>query len=188
MLVLKETFEDNNFIYIDDYTYEIPNDYTSISGHLDLSSYDNLTIIIPDSIHYFDFMCLTCVANTPSINANRCHEIIFKHQSFENVNFKLCCFDGISNFKFISQDCINDFPKHISSYPYSISLMSNQNLLFDLSNYLQEKKNNINETLNIITMCLQNNENINSIKLLKLKIKKYDKIKEKLNDILNLLN
>jgi hypothetical protein len=132
MLVLQQEFEKNMFIYIDDYTYEIPHEYNSLSGHLDLSSYDNLTIIIPDSIHNFDFMCLTCVANTPSINANRHHELIFKHQSFENVDFKLCCFDGISNFKFVSKDCIYNFPKQISSYPYSITLMSDQDLVIDL--------------------------------------------------------
>jgi hypothetical protein len=180
---------ENHLIQIDEFTYEIPSEYNHISGHLDLSSYDNLTIIIPETIHNFSFMCITCVANTPSINNHKQHCLIFKHLSFHDVNFDLCCFDGINNFKFMNQNVISEFPKSVSSYKYSMQLISNNgNLNDELMRYLENERMNINQMITTLQLSVQHNDNNMNTKLLKLKIKNYEQARLKLNEVLNLLN
>ena len=92
------SLEDNDFINVGLNTYQIPATYTGIEGKYDLSSYDDVTIIIPETIQFFDSLCLTCGLTSPSKSVAKRpkHKIIFKHNSFKDVIFSSLCFDGIS--------------------------------------------------------------------------------------------
>ena len=194
-LIQDVSLEDNHFIKIESNIYQIPATYTGIEGKYDLSNYDDLTIIIPETIRFFDSLCLTCSATSPSKNIYNIkqpkHKLIFNHKSFENIIFSSLCFDGISIFEVKSNKNIESIPYYVSSYPRTIIVTDNTPLLNLLFKDLQNKINNLIIQLDNIKTLLKCNENNNdndlTLKELKNKLIKYDKIENKLIDINKLL-
>lgn len=185
------SLEDNNFIKINSNIYQIPATYTSIEGKYDLYMYDSLTIIIPETIHFFDSLCLTCSSASPTntLGKQPNHKIIFNHNTFKNVVFSSLCFDGIAAFEFKSDEIAQSIPYYISSYPRML-------IVSDFNKYLttklyEESKNKIDDLiiqLDNIKILLKNmNNDKSTIKELKSKLIKYDKVKNKLIDINKIL-
>ena len=110
------SLEENKLIKVDQNTWKVPIKYDGLTGMLDLSDYDDLTIIIPESIQFIDSMCITCKANSPSrLKENhRNHKIVLKHTSFKNVKFHLLCFDGITKFEVNKQELIKTLPQGLT--------------------------------------------------------------------------
>ena len=192
-LIQDASLEDNHFVKIGLNIYQLPAIYTGIEGKYDLSNYDNLTIIIPETIRFFDSLCLTCSATSPTMNNVKQpkHKIVFNHNSFDNIVFSSLCFDGISIFEVKSNKNIESIPYYVSSYPRTIIVTDNTPLINLLS---EESKNKINnlitqiDNIKILLKCsMNNNDDDLTLKELKNKLIKYDKIKDKLFDINKLL-
>jgi len=184
---------ENKLIHLNNNIYQIPSTYQQITGTLDLSKYNDLIILIPETIQFFGSMCITCIDNTPSVSKelHKNHKLIFAHNSINNVVFSLFCFDGISIFEFKNNDIIKQVPDFLSSYPSAL-ISSNQD------NYnktlIKEKINSevsqIDEQLENIKMIINywtEENNTDSVKILKCKLIQCQNIKNELMKINNML-
>ena len=190
-LVQDISLEDNHFIKIGLNMYQLPALYTGIEGKYDLSNFDDLIIVIPETIRFFDSLCITCSATSPTMNNIKKpkHKIIFNHNTFENVVFSSLCFDGISIFEVKSDKIAESIPYYISSYPRTITVINNSELINLLSEESKNKINNLITQLDNIKIMLKCSIDDNNLTLRELKNKliKYDKIETKIMDINKLL-
>ena len=193
MLKLNQSasLEENKFIKIGLNIYQLPAIYTGIEGKYDLSNYDDLTIIIPETIRFFDSLCLTCSATSPSKHNTKQpkHKIVFNHISFNNVKFSSLCFDGIVYFEVKSNEIVKMIPDYVSSYPFTIINSNNNSYFISLLNRdLKHKIDELTMQIDNIKIMLKNCNNDDlTLRELKCKLMKCDDIESKLLDINRLL-
>jgi len=170
----------NRFIRLANNTYQLPNNYHGLTGKLDLSSYDDLTIIVPETYRYFATMCLICSTTSPSKSYQPKHKIVFNHSTFDNVIFSLFCFDGISTF-----ECHNSLqlPKTVSSCPFTISDSLKQNSYDEeIQDFATKTTSEIYNRLDCIKMLIKSNMDGNE-KMPKYKMFQLNEILNKLDEI-----
>ena len=188
------SLEENDFIKFGTNVYQISTDYNGIEGKLDLSDYDDLVIIIPETIQYFGTMCITCNSNSPSKSTiyHKHHKLIFNHLSLANVVFELFCFDGITTFEVKTNAIKSQLPNFISSYPYTMITSDNTEYCNNLANQnIINRHNKINNKIDILKTAIDNylkqkNDKNETLASKKYDILKIDSAESKIDDIIRL--
>jgi len=138
----------DNLIKITNEIYLIRNVYTELIGELDISNYNNITIIIPETIRSFNCHFIN------SIGKNNNFTIKFEHISFKNCYFESCCFSNVYNFKFNedkNENKILILPKYAIDNRYNIIIESDDEIIKSkLEEQYLQKLNELQNNLSII--------------------------------------
>lgn len=178
----------NQFINLGNNKYRISRSFSSLKGNIDLSNYNDLQIIIPETVKFIDSYVITDLINTPSHeNNNKNIKITFEHKTFEGCTFNIYCFDGIEKFECMTTEAYNTFPKYLTSNTFTVINLNDDKYL-KLAEAIKNNRQDILDKLLSIQIIINeiDVDKITNQQILKDELKRTKKINEMLNEIFNL--
>ena len=198
MFTLNPGLKLKQFIDCGNNKYRIDSCYSQIDGSVDLSDFidKSITIIIPASIKYISSYAITAIINTPTTFMGRENKIAiqFEHKTFDDCEFDVLAFDGISKFLCISEHVRKSFPLNLTSCFFTIANVNlNVNIDGDVKKKMCDQINLVEQKLDGFYLYLTDARNaietnkIHGRKMLSEQFRKILELDTDLNTIMNKL-